>query len=175
MPVIFLLIKFCVMFRLPSMRRRILSAFYAMVLLALGQAAILPDVQLSRDLCATDNPVYPNAANATSSFLNATASAGCTTSIQNFDSQTASATISSAISFPLGSPFNGSVSVSVVNWTLISQTCEHVVARVVVVPSACFRQTRTRQQCYQTRTLTHWPRTCAALLNMHTQTRRQVE
>jgi hypothetical protein len=62
-------------------------------------------------------------------------------SLQDFDSSTASSTVPNFISFPTGSAFNGSVSVSVVNGTLSSQTCTFAVVHQLPARS---QQTRTR-------------------------------
>jgi hypothetical protein len=82
-----------------------------------------PSIAFSLDNCETPNPVYPNGTALVSSFIASALEAGLVASLQNFDSETPSSTASSSISFPTGSAFNGSVSISVVNGTLSSQTC----------------------------------------------------
>jgi len=82
----------------------------------------------SLDNCATDAPLYPNGAAMESSFIAATLRAGFVASLQTFDSEIAGTNAPSFISFPTGSAFNGSVNITVVNATLISQTCKHICA-----------------------------------------------
>jgi hypothetical protein len=121
---------------------------------------LAPSIAFSLDNCNTPTPFYPNGTTLSAVFSAATVEAGLVASLQNFDSATASSTAPNSISFPTGSAFNGSVDISVVNGTLISQTCTFF---LVLQLSTRARQTRTQTQAVEFR----WQRACAARGNRY--------
>jgi hypothetical protein len=107
-----------------------------------------PSISFSLDHCETQNPVYPNGSALSAVFIASTVEAGLVTSLQNFDSEPPSSTAPNSIMFPTGSAFNGSVSISVVNGTLTSQTCT---PSLMLEMPARLQQTRTRPRCRRTK------------------------
>ena len=103
-------------------------------------ASPLPNISFSRDACTTTSPVYANADALSAAFIAAAGAA----SYQNFDTQNASATLPNVISFPTGSAYNGTMRVSAVNATLISQTCTRAPS---CRPAAAVLQMKIRLQC----------------------------
>jgi hypothetical protein len=112
------------------------------LVLCVAARAQLSDVSFSLDHCNTASPLYPNGAALTTSFMALADAAQLRASHQNFDTNAAATVAPNTILFPAGSPFNGTVNISVVNGTLTSQTCT-----LLVPPPPPLAQTRTQPRC----------------------------